>query len=117
MYSRLPYNKKLTVRAREFRKANILSETLVWNRLKKKQINGLQFYRQFPIGNYIVDFYCKELKLAVEIDGAIHQVKKKEDLFRQKELESLGIFFLRFQASEVEKDIESVLTHIKNFSS
>ena len=115
MRSRLPYNKKLTSRARELRKSSTLSEVLLWNQLKKKKLNGLQFYRQFPIHNYIVDFYCKELKLAVEIDGSIHQIKKKEDLFRQKELESFGISFLRFQAAEVEKDIEGAVTRIKTF--
>ncbi|TSC83622.1 MAG: hypothetical protein G01um101417_471 [Parcubacteria group bacterium Gr01-1014_17] len=117
MHSRLPYNKKLTPRARELRKKSMLSEVLLWDKFKKKKLNGLQFYRQFPIHNYIVDFYCKELKLAVEIDGAIHQIKKKEDQFRQRELESFGVSFLRFQSSEVEKDIESVLMRIKDFFS
>lgn len=116
MRFRPPYNQKLIARAREFRKKSTLSEILLWNRLKKKQIDGLQFYRQFPVGNYIVDFYCKGLGLAVEIDGAIHKMKEKEDRFRQKELESFGITFLRFHAYEVEKDIENVLMRIKDFS-
>jgi len=117
MHSRLPYNKKLTQRARAMRTVSTLSEVLLWNQLKKKKLNGLQFYRQFPIHNYIVDFYCKEIKLAIEIDGAIHQTTRKEDTFRQREIESLGVSFLRFRTSEVEKDIGSVLIRIKNFSS
>lgn len=113
MYTRPPYNKKLTARAREMRKASTPSEIVLWNQLKQRKVKGLQFYRQFPIHNYIVDFYCKELKLAIEVDGGSHHKKEDEDIFRQGELESFGISFLRFRVKEIEKNLESVIARIR----
>lgn len=117
MFSRPLYNSKLTSRAREMRQKGTLSEVLLWNQLKQKKLRGLQFYRQFPIGHYIVDFYCKELKLAIEIDGGIHRARRRTDTFRQGELEALGVSVLRFQAKEVEKTMDAVLARIKKKTS
>ncbi|TYC01378.1 MAG: endonuclease domain-containing protein [Kosmotoga sp.] len=83
----LPYNPKLKELARELRKNSTLAEVLLWNELKKKKLKGYRFIRQKPIGNYIVDFFCKELFLAIEIDGSTHYEKGEEDIRRQKELE------------------------------
>ena len=113
MQSRPHYNQKLIARARELRSKSTLSEVLLWQKLKKKQVNGLQFYRQFPVGNYLIDFYCKELNLAVEIDGDVHRTKRAMDTFRQKELEYHGISFLRFRAKDVEGDSDAVVARIK----
>ena len=90
-----------------------LSEVLLWNKLKQKQMLGYDFDRQRPIDKFIVDFYCKDLKLAIEIDGESHNYKYSEDIERQKRLENLGVRFLRFTDMQVKKDIFNVLRAIE----
>jgi very-short-patch-repair endonuclease len=90
------YNPKLKILSRELRKNSTLSEVLLWNQLKARKMRGYQFMRQKPVGNYIVDFYCSRLRLAIEIDGESHGEKSKEDQIRQRKLESLGLSLLRF---------------------
>ena len=85
------YNPKLLVLSRELRKRGTLSEVLLWNLVKGKKIKGYQFMRQKPIGDYIVDFFCSKLKLAIEIDGISHNDKSESDQIRQQKLESLGL--------------------------
>ena len=109
------YNKKLKPLARALRKNGTLSEVLLWNLLKSRQIRGYQFLRQRPIGNYIVDFYCKELNLAIEIDGITHDCKLEEDEKREMELESFGVKFLRFQDGDVKQNLEGVFIAIENW--
>jgi very-short-patch-repair endonuclease len=109
----LNYNKNLKKRAQELRTRSTLGEVLLWKYLKNKKLSGLQFYRQKSIGNYIVDFYCKELKLAIEIDGSSHNAKVQEDIFRQENLEALGIIFLRFTEADVRNNMGSILQMIK----
>ncbi len=92
-----------------------LSEVLLWNELKQKKMLGFDFDRQRPIDQYIVDFYCKELQLAIEIDGDTHIYKYDYDEERQKSLEKLGIHFLRFEDIEVKKNINNVLRVIANW--
>jgi very-short-patch-repair endonuclease len=107
------YNPKLKTTARMLRKQSTLAEILLWNELKGKKLLGCDFHRQKPIGNYIVDFFCPGLKLAIEIDGASHLDRIQEDMKRQKELESLGIRFLRFQDIEVKQDLGGVIAAIR----
>ena len=76
---------------------------------------GYDFDRQRPIGNYIVDFYCKDLSLAIEIDGDTHIYRYDEDEIRQKTLENIGIRFLRFEDIEVKKNISNVLRVIEDW--
>jgi len=76
---------------------------------------GYDFHRQKPIGKYIVDFFCNELMLAIEIDGISHEGREKYDKKRQKELEIMGIKFLRFDDDEVFYNIEKVLNTIENW--
>lgn len=78
-------------------------------------MRGYDFHRQKPLGNFIVDFYCNELCLAIEIDGESHDYKIGKDIQRQKQLESLGVHFLRFDDLEVKKNLEGVLTAIENW--
>jgi very-short-patch-repair endonuclease len=111
----IPYNPDLKELARDLRKNMTLSEVLLWNQLKQKNMLGYDFDRQRPIGNYIVDFYCKELSLAIEIDGDTHIYKYEEDEIRQKALENLGIRFLRFEDIEVKKNISNVLRVIEDW--
>lgn len=72
-------------------------------------MRGYQFLRQRPIDKYIVDFFCYELMLAVEIDGDSHNEKAEGDHYRQKRLESLGVCFLRFTDRDVKKNLKGVL--------
>jgi very-short-patch-repair endonuclease len=109
------YNPKLKTTARMLRKQSTLAEILLWNELKGKKLLGCDFHRQKPIGNYIVDFFCPRLRLAIEIDGASHSGRTQRDMRRQKELESLGIRFLRFQDIEVKQDLGGVITTIRNW--
>ncbi|TLD43034.1 MAG: putative DNA methylase [Candidatus Jettenia ecosi] len=111
----LPYNPKLKEVARRLRKSGTLSEVLLWRYLKGKQLLGYDFDRQKPIDNYIVDFFCNELMLAIEIDGVSHENTSEEDRIRQSKLESLGVRFLRFYDSNIKKNIQGVLWVIENW--
>ena len=77
----IPYNPKLKEFARQLRKNSTLSEILLWQKIKQQAL-GVQFHRQVPLLEYIVDFYCHELKLAIEIDGKSHEFIYDEDAFR-----------------------------------
>lgn len=112
---KIHYNPKLKPLARELRKNSTLSEVILWNQLKARKIDGYQFMRQKPIDEYIVDFYCNKLNLVIEIDGDSHSRKAEEDQIRQRKLESLGLSFLRFYDSDVKKNLDGVLTVIRNW--
>jgi very-short-patch-repair endonuclease len=75
-------------------------------------MHNYDFDRQKPLDAYIVDFYCKELQLAIEIDGNSHDYKYEQDLIRQTRLESLGVHFLRFDDAEVKQNMSNVLRTI-----
>jgi very-short-patch-repair endonuclease len=109
-----PYNPALKKLARQLRENSTISEVLLWRYLKGKQIFGYDFDRQKPIDNYIVDFFCNELMLAIEIDGETHNDKGEEDKDRQARLEQLGIRFLRFTDMDVKHNIEGVIATIEN---
>src|SRR3972149_9238319 len=108
----IPYNQKLKELARHLRKSSTLSEVLLWRYLKRKQMMGYDFDRQKPIDNYIVDFFCNELILAIEIDGSTHNNKSEEDRIRQTKLESLGVKLLRFSDLDIKKNMSGVLSVI-----
>ena len=110
-----PYNPKLKELARKLRNNSTLAEVLLWRHLKGKQMRGYDFHRQKPIDQYIVDFYCSELMLAIEIDGVTHDFKLPNDYERQQRLESLGVRFLRFQDEEVKRNMEGVLLVIESW--
>lgn len=101
--------------AREFRKSPTKSEGIFWEKLRRNNLNGLYFRRQHVIDGYIVDFYCPKLKLAIEIDGGIHQTQIKEDAERQKIIENRGIIFFRTSSKEVESNIDEVIKKLENF--
>ena len=110
----IPYRKDLKEKARELRKHGTLAEVLLWQEIKGKQIKGFQFHRQVPMLDYIVDFYCHELALVIEIDGDSHYHDDApiKDATRQKRIESYGINFLRFDDVDVKKNIGYVLSTI-----
>jgi very-short-patch-repair endonuclease len=105
----IPYREDLKAKARELRKNSTLSEILLWNEIKDRKLLGLQFHRQVPMLTYIVDFYCHELKLAIEIDGDSHNYNYEYDCKRQTDLEFYGVKFVRFDDSEVKKKLQNVL--------
>lgn len=110
---KLHYQHYLNSYARNLRQSGNLSEVLLWNELKQDKL-GHRFLRQRPVGDYIVDFYCHTLNLAIEIDGAAsHDDKVKQDQERQKEIESTGITVIRFNDADVRFNLEGVVEHIK----
>jgi very-short-patch-repair endonuclease len=113
----LPYNPKLKGLAKKLRSNMTYSEVKLWNELKSGKLNGYDFDRQRAIGNFIVDFYCKDVQLAIEIDGITHEEEKAQwkDERRQKELEETGIHFLRFDALLVVSKVEAVVREIENW--
>ena len=100
--------------ARELRKNMTPSEKIIWEAIRKKSL-GVEFHRQVPILNYIVDFYCHEIGLAIEIDGTIHDHNFLEDAERQGKMEKYGVRFLRFSNDEVLNNLDSVLKVIRNY--
>lgn len=111
----LRYNPRLTALARELRKQSTLAEVLLWQCLSKRQRGGHDFHRQKPVDEYIVDFFAPRLMLAVEIDGSSHKLKGAADEARQRNLEELGIRFLRFKEMEVRRDLDAVVQAIDNW--
>ncbi len=91
-----------------------LGEIAMWREIKNKKL-GVSFNRQIPIDNYIVDFYCKDLQLAIEIDGSIHfeEGQQEKDAVRQKRLESLGVKIIRFSDLDVRENLSLILLEIK----
>jgi len=106
----LPYNKNLKAFSRKLRNNSTLGEILLWQQLRAGTMMGYTFNRQKPLDRYIVDFYCKPLKLVIEIDGAYHfeQVQRVKDSKRQQVLEEMGLHFLRFTEQQVRMDMAIV---------
>ncbi|MBT3215891.1 MAG: endonuclease domain-containing protein [Candidatus Marinimicrobia bacterium] len=113
--AKIYYNPKLKQLSRNLRNNSTLSEVLLWNQLKQKQMMGFQFNRQRPIGEFIVDFYCPKLKLVIEIDGESHNDRENEDQRRTDFLESLGLTVIRFDDNQVKQGLEYVLQDIENW--
>ncbi len=97
------------------RSQSTTAEVLLWTRLRKKQVLGYGFLRQKPILGYILDFYCTDLKLAIEIDGSSHELKDFSDQERQKILENIGVNFLRFSNSEILTNPDGAVAVIKKW--
>ena len=111
-YLNLPCNPDLRAKATKLRKAGNLSEVLFWNKVKKNQLFGLDFDRQKIIGNFIVDFYCPEINLVIEINGESHDFKGKYDQDRQLFLRSLGLIVLNIEDIRIKKDLENVIVEV-----
>ena len=113
----IPYNRTLREFSRDLRSHSTLSEILLWQKLRAGQFRGYDFNRQKPLGNYIVDFYCRKTNLVIEIDGDSHDNEEAviEDGKRQQILEELGVSFLRFSDCEVKNAMAFVLGEIGYF--
>jgi very-short-patch-repair endonuclease len=105
-------NPQVEEAARDLRKNLTPAEEYLWQALKSKQLNGLRFRSQHPVGNFILDFYCPSCKLVVEVDGSIHDDRQDYDLARTQALEAYGYFVLRFTNDEVLGDRDTVLAKI-----
>lgn len=102
-------------RRRNLRHSAPPAEVVLWQYLKSRQLEGYKFRRQFSIGGYVVDFYCPELRLVIEVDGPAHFINKEVLLYdkeRQKYIESLNIKVLRFTNTDVYNNIDGVLESI-----
>ena len=108
----IPYPPHLREYAKYLRNNSTLSEILLWKNIKSKGFK-IQFHRQVPLDNFIVDFYCHEVMLAIEIDGDSHDFKYDYDSRRQAILENYGVRFLRFSDTEVKNNMFSVLLAIE----
>jgi len=111
----IPYNPDRVAFAKKLRNNMTLAEIALWREVKNKKL-GVRFSRQITIDQYIVDFYCKDIQLAIEVDGSIHfeEEQQKKDAKRQKRLESLGVNFIRFNNSDVKNNLDFVLSKIKD---
>jgi len=105
----LPYNPKLKDRAKELRKNGTLSEILLWQQLKNRQLKNYDFDRQKIIGSYIVDFYCAICKVVLEIDGSSHDNKQEYDKNRNKFLNACGLKVIHILDSDVKNNLVGVM--------
>ena len=110
------YNKILKQFSRELRSNSTLSEIILWTEVLKARKLGYQFHRQRPVLDYIGDFFCKDLKLFIELDGVTHFEKsvKAKDRWKQSEIESHGYTLLRFNDEEVIGELEKVKEEIES---
>ena len=109
-----PYNKNLKLPSRDLRNNMTDAEQLLWRKLRRKQILGLQFYRQKPILNFIVDFYCPAANLVIECDGGQHYTAEglEADRARDQALAQLGLNVLRFDNRQILTEIDGVVEKI-----
>ena len=109
-----PYNKSLKLPSRNLRSNMTDAEQWLWQRLRRKQILGLQFYRQKPILNFIVDFYCPAANLVIECDGGQHYTAEglEADRARDQALAQLGLNVLRFDNRQILTEIDGVVEKI-----
>jgi len=111
-----PYQNYLKDSSRQLRKDMTEAEQVIWYRVRRKQIMDVQFYRQKPLLNFIVDFYCAKARLVIELDGSQHLTKEglAKDKQRTEAIEKHGITLIRFYNNQVMNETESVLEHIYN---
>ena len=110
----IPYNKTLTQKARENRKNPTPAEKKLWYEvLSNKRVDNLKFTRQKPLDKYIVDFYCAELMLAIEIDGHTHADQEQYDKRRTENLNKYGVEVIRYTNAEVLNNIEGVYQNLR----
>ena len=98
----------MTERARRLRCEATFPERLLWSRLRNKQISGTKFRRQHVIGPYVVDFFCRERKLVIEVDGHSHDTTAEVDLRREQYLRQQGLHVIRFGNDDVIRNLDGV---------
>ena len=113
-FNALPYEPSLKARAKALRKAGMLHEVILWNALKSGQMNGLDFDRQKIVGSYIVDFFCAEKGVVIEVDGSSHVGREEYDEVRSSYLFSLGLIIIRFSARNVLQNFDGVCETLRH---
>ncbi len=110
----LPYNRTLKPFSRTLRSSMTDAEQILWLRLRRKQILGVQFYRQKPIGAYIADFYSAAAMLVIELDGSQHLLPEHQaqDKERDRMMEAMGLLVIRFDNRQVIFELERVIEKI-----
>lgn len=110
----LPYGQNLKNPSRELRGSMTDAEQLLWSRVRRKQILGVQFYRQKSIGPFIVDFHAPAAGLVIEVDGGQHHEDehRRRDAERDAALATLGLMVLRYDNLQVLKELDAVVEHI-----
>ncbi len=111
----IPQNPDLFRYARKNRHARNLAEVVFWKQVRNKQFYGIDFNRQYVIGNYIADFYIRSLGVVVEIDGAYHNERTEYDRLREAFMASLGIYTFRVSDYDVKNNTSWVLNELKTF--
>ena len=99
-------------KARILRKSMTSAEKTLWNKLRRGQLKGMYFRRQHPYGIYILDFFCHEANLVIEVDGGVHFGSREYDEERTQYLESTGLKVIRFRNEDVEENIDKVIEAI-----
>jgi len=101
--------------ARELRKEETEAEKMLWERLNRNQILGLQFRRQHPINVFVADFYCAKIKLLIEVDGSIHEIPEYQahDIGRSEALNNFGITVIRFTNEQILEEIDTTVYQIE----
>ena len=113
----IAFNKTTQKQKRQFLRTHMpKAEIILWSRLRRKQVEGYKFRRQYSVGSYVIDFYSPQLKLAIEIDGETHFGETAEgyDRNRQEYIEHFGIQFLRFTNKNVYHNLNGVLQKIRD---
>jgi very-short-patch-repair endonuclease len=99
-------------RAKELRQEQTPAERRLWRVLRDRAVNGLKFRRQHPLDGFVLDFFCPEARLCVELDAAVHDAQQDRDEARTAQLEARGLRVIRFRNDEAEDDLPSVLHRI-----
>jgi very-short-patch-repair endonuclease len=102
--------------ARQLRQNLTPAEAKLWNALRNRQLSGLKFRCQHPVGRFILDFYCPSCQLVIEVDGEIHEQQTEYDKERTKHLQAYGYRVLRFSNQQILNDLPTVLVEIKAFA-
>ncbi len=113
----IPYDRRLKYLARDLRRESTLGEVLLWRALKSKRLHGYSFKRQKPLLSYIVDFYSRDLKLVIEVDGSYHKrfdVSRK-DFEKEVALRSYGLTVIRFTEKQVRFQMMQVLAVLEHY--
>ena len=109
-------NPKKTKKQRQYLRNNMTKwEVILWNDLKGKKMFGFKIRRQYGVDNYVIDFYCPELKLALEVDGDVHYYpdKLEADKRKNKQLQEEGIQLIRLKNEDLEEDYESAVIYLE----
>jgi len=104
---------RMLYRRRDLRQKTTTAEDVFWEEVRGNKL-GYKFKRQFSIDNYVIDFYCPDFKLAIEIDGGIHKYRRTYDNYRSSILKAYGVFEIRFTNKEIEENLTKVIALIKS---